>query len=69
MEARGDPVLRLLTIIIVLDFFSLGQPRRIALLVGIKSAPPLQNYQDVLCYALMGIVTKKLQSEQPFQEL
>ena len=48
--------------------FSLGQPRRIAWPVGIKGAP-LQNNQDVLCYALMGILTKKLLAEQPFQEL
>ena len=68
METLRDPVLRLLTIIIVLDFISLGQLRRMAWLVGIKSAPYKTNKTPCVTHWWESW-REKLLAEQPFQEL
>ena len=58
METLRDPVLRLLTIIIVFAFISPGL-RRIVWLVGFQSVS-VQHYQVVLRFTLMGIVMQKI---------
>ena len=57
METLRDPVLRLLTIIIVFAFISSG-PRRIVWPVGFQSVS-VQHYQVVLNCTLMEIVIQK----------
>ena len=59
METLRDPVLRLLTIIIVIAFTSSG-PRKIVWPVGFQSVS-VQHYQVVLNCTLMEIVIKKMQ--------
>ena len=59
METQRDPVLRLLTMIIVFDFISSGPKRRVWL-VGFQIVS-VQHYQVVLNCTLMEIVIQKLQ--------